>query len=47
LSRDLLLAYLEDDPDMGTYFFETKDYRDLRQLFYLFEIIEEEYKEEE
>ena len=47
LSRDLVLAYLKDDPDMAGYFFETKDYRDLQKMFYLFEIIEQEYTGEE
>jgi hypothetical protein len=47
LSRDMLLAYLKDDTHIATYFFESKDYRDLQMLFYLFEIIEEEYKGDE
>jgi hypothetical protein len=47
LTRDLLLAYFKDDPDSAARFFESKDYWDLQQLFYLFEIIEEEYTGEE
>jgi hypothetical protein len=47
LSRDMLLAYFKDDPDSAARFFESKDYWDLQQLFYLFEIIDDEYTGEE
>jgi hypothetical protein len=45
--RDFVLAYLKDDPDGAEEFFKSETYFDLSMLFYLLDIIEEEYKEED
>jgi hypothetical protein len=45
--RDFLIAYLRADPDNASFFFESKDFEDLQMLFYLFEIIEEEFMPED
>ena len=45
--RDLVPAYLKADPREAAQFFKSDDYKELQMLFYLFEIIEEEYTGEE